>query len=81
LCSPPAIDTRLEVDIKANGEGESSHDTLCGLCPEAHKGAPIYAVDDGPEVDGMRPMVLREVTDPEKRKSAEQVPFYDVVKI
>jgi len=62
---------RLEVDIKANRAGESSYDTLHGLCPEAPKGAPIYATEDGPEVDGMRPMVLREVTDPEARRSAE----------
>jgi hypothetical protein len=49
--------------------------------PRRHKGMPIYAIEDGPEVDGMRPMVLREVTDPEERKSAEQVPFYYVVKV
>ena len=49
--------------------------------PKRHKGVPIYAIEDSPEVDGRRPMVLREVTDPEERKSAEQVPFYYVVKV
>ena len=49
--------------------------------PKHHKGVPIYAIEDSPEVVGRRPMVLREVTDPEERKAADQVPFYYVVKV
>lgn len=49
--------------------------------PRRHKGMPIYAIEDGPEVDGAIPTIFREVTDPEERKSADQVPWYYVVKI
>lgn len=49
--------------------------------PKKHQGMPIYAIEDGPEVDGAIPMILREITDPDEIKSAAQVPFYYVVKI
>ena len=51
--------------------------------PRRHKGMPIYAIEDGTpnKETGAIPTRLREVTDPEERKSAEQVPFYYVVKI
>jgi len=42
---------------------------------------PIYSIEDGPKVDGMIPMILREVNDPEERESAKQVPYFYVVKI
>ena len=42
---------------------------------------PIHAIEDGPEADGAIPTVFREVTDPEERKSAEQVSSCYVVKI
>jgi len=43
--------------------------------------AALYAIEDGPKQDGVIPLVLREVTDPEERESAKQVPFYYVVKV
>jgi hypothetical protein len=49
--------------------------------PKRHKGVPIFAIEDCPEVDDVIPMILRKVTDPEERLAAEQVPWYYVVKI
>ena len=49
--------------------------------PRRHKGGPICALEDGPEVDGVIPMILHEVTDSEERRAAVQVSWYYVVKI
>ena len=51
--------------------------------PRQHQGVPIYAIEDGTpnKETGAIPMILREVTDPEERKTADQVPFYYVVKV
>jgi hypothetical protein len=38
--------------------------------PKRHKGMPIFAIEDGPEVDGVVRTVFREVTDPQERKAA-----------
>lgn len=48
--------------------------------PKRHKGVPLFAIEEGPEIDGVIPTLLREVTDPEERKAADQVPWYYVVK-
>jgi hypothetical protein len=48
--------------------------------PQLHAGLPLFAIEDGPRVDGeLIPMIFRRVTDPAEIEAAALVPWFYVV--